>query len=139
MKVIAFRIGALVTLLVASSLSVAAVSTAADVKGTWSGTFFSHHSDTESFVITVNINPDGHGHLLGDSTLNSDCVKNLRLYVTVNGSRVSLAGSDEDGANLTFVGNIDSTGTLLNLSYVINGSASGRCESDDGTGNLGKR
>jgi hypothetical protein len=140
MKATRLRFHVLVGLLLAYSLQVAAASKpAADVKGTWSGTFLSRHPDVAPFTITVVINSDGRGHLLGDSTLNSDCVKNLRLHVTVNGSSVSLAGSDEDGANLTFIGSIDSTATLLNLSYIINGSASGRCESDDGTGNLGKR
>src|SRR6266852_1824913 len=31
------------------------------------------------------------------------------------------------------------TGTLLKASYILNGSATGRCETDDGTGNLAKR
>jgi len=141
MKSITFHFGTLMVLLFASTMVAMAASSkpAVDVKGTWSGTFLSRHSDVSPFVITVVISPDSRGHLLGDSTLNSDCVKNLRLYVTVKGSQISLAGSDEDGANLTFAGSIDATGTLLNLSYLINGSASGRCESDDGTGSLGKR
>jgi hypothetical protein len=141
MKAKRLRCLVLVVLLIAPALELARAGAkpAADVKGTWSGTFLSRHPDVAPFTITVVINPDGRGHLIGDSTLNSDCVKNLHLYVTVKGSSVSLAGSDPDGANLTFNGSVDSTGTLLNLSYIINGSASGRCESDDGDGNMGKR
>jgi hypothetical protein len=141
MKAIRLRFHILVVLLLASSLQVAGSSKpAADVTGTWSGMFQSRYSDIAPFTLTVVINPDARAHLIGTSTLSSDCVRgDLKLYVTVNGSRVWLAGSDREGANITFVGSIDSTGTLLNLSYVVNASASGRCESDNGTGNLGKR
>jgi hypothetical protein len=37
------------------------------------------------------------------------------------------------------VGTVDKAGRLLTLHYVTNGSASGKCESDDGTANLEKR
>ena len=50
-----------------------------------------------------------------------------------------LAGSDEEGDNITMRGTVDKTGTLLKASYILNGSATGRCETDDGTGNLAKR
>jgi len=36
-------------------------------------------------------------------------------------------------------GTVDKTGTLLKASYILNGSATGRCETDNGTGNLAKR
>jgi hypothetical protein len=36
-------------------------------------------------------------------------------------------------------GSLDNTGTVLNSTYVLNGSAGGGCETDDGTGNLTKR
>jgi hypothetical protein len=124
-----------------NTVSIAALSTqpAIDVKGTWSGTFISRHSDTSPFTITVKINSDLKGHLIGDSSLNSDCLKEARLQVTVNGSEIVLAGGDKEGDNITFRGSIDNTGTLLTLSYIINASASARCETDDGTGTMGKR
>jgi hypothetical protein len=111
----------------------------ADVAGTWSGTFFSKYSDVAPFTMTVVINPDARGHLVGNSTLNSECLKGAQLEVTVTGSNVVLAGSDEEGDSLTVRGTVDSTGTLLKASYIINGSASGRCETDNGTGNLAKQ
>ena len=112
---------------------------AAELRGTWSGTFFSKHSNVEPFTMTVVINPDSRGHLIGSSTLNSDCLKDVRLEVTVTGSKVVLAGNDEEGDNITMRGTVDKTGTLLKASYILNGSATGRCETDDGTGNLAKR
>jgi hypothetical protein len=112
---------------------------AAELRGTWSGTFFSKHSNVEPFTMTVVINPDSRGHLIGSSTLNSDCLKDVRLEVTVTGSKVVLAGSDEEGDNITMRGTVDKTGTLLKASYILNGSATGRCETDDGTANLAKR
>jgi hypothetical protein len=112
---------------------------ASDVTGTWSGTFQSDHANVAPFTITVVINPDSRGHLVGNSSLYSDCVKDVNLQVTVNGSKIVLAGSDADGNSLTFRGTIDKTGTLLNLRYIANGSASGKCETDQGSGTMGKR
>jgi hypothetical protein len=112
---------------------------AAEVRGTWSGTFFSKHSNVAPFTMTVVINPDARGHLIGTSTLNSDCLKDVRLEVTVTGSNVVLAGSDENGDNITVRGTVDKTGTLLKASYILNGSATGKCETDNGTGSLAKR
>jgi len=110
-----------------------------DVKGTWSGTFFSKHSNVAPFTMTVVINPNLKGHLIGHSSLNSHCLKGAQLDVTVTGSTVVLAGSDAEGNNMTVRGTIDSTGTLLTATYILNGSATGACETDDGTGTLGKR
>jgi hypothetical protein len=126
------------SLLAASSPS-AGKQAAADVSGTWSGTFFSKHSNVPAFTMTVVINPDARGHLVGNSTLNADCLKGAELEVTVRGSKVVLAGSDEEGDSITVRGTVDSTGALLEATYILNGSASGRCETDDGTGNLAKR
>jgi hypothetical protein len=109
-----------------------------DVNGTWSGAFESNFG-LPPFTMTIVINRDPRGHLVGASSLNSDCFKESNLQVTVNGSNVVIAGSDQDGDTITFRGTVDGTGTLLNLNYIINGSASGRCESDRGSGNLGKR
>ena len=89
--------------------------------------------------MTVVINLDARGHLVGNSTLNSDCLKWVQLEVTVTGLKVVLAGSDEEGDSMTVRGTVDKTGTLLKANYILNGSASGRCETDDGTGSLAKR
>ncbi len=110
-----------------------------DVRGTWSGTFFSRHSNVPPFTMTVVINPDLQGHLIGASTLKSQCMASARLEVTVTGSQVVLAGSDQRGDNLTVRGTVDNSGTLLNASYILNASAGGKCETDDGTGSLAKR
>lgn len=109
------------------------------VQGTWSGTFTSNSPDISPFTITVVVSPDSRGHLFGDASLVFECIKSHRLQVTQNGSTVVLAGSDADGDNITFRGTLDTTGTLLNLNYVLNGSASRRCETDNGSGTLGKR
>ena len=69
----------------------------------------------------------------------SKCLDSHHLDVTVNGSKVVLAGSDAAGDTVTFTGTADSTGTVLTLHYIINGSASRRCEIDNGDGSMGKR
>ncbi len=112
---------------------------AVDFTGTWSGTFFSKHANVAPFTMTVVINADSHGHLTGASTLSSDCLKNVRLEVTVKGAQITLAGSDDEGDNIMVRGTVDGAGTLLKANYILNGSASGRCGTDDGTGNLAKR
>src|SRR5712692_1759683 len=105
---------------------------AAEVRGTWSGTFFSKDSNVAAFTMTVVINPDSGGHLIGSSSLNSDCLKGAQLDVTVTGSKVVLAGSDEEGNNITVRGTVDKTGTLLKSTYIVDGSATGRCETETG-------
>jgi hypothetical protein len=112
--------------------------TAADVKGRWSGTFHSNHTDVAPFTITVVITPNSKGHLVGSSELNSKCLKGAELQVTVTGAEVVLAGSDKQGNNMTLRGTLDNTGTLKST-YILNGSAGGGCETDDGTGNLTKQ
>ena len=112
---------------------------ATDVKGRWSGTFHSNHSDGAPFTITVVINPDSRGHLIGSGTLTSHCLKGAQLDVTVTGSDVVLAGSDKDGNNMTVRGSLDNTGTVLKSTYILNGSATGGGETDDGMGTLTKQ
>ncbi len=112
---------------------------ATDVRGTWSGTFSSNHSNVAPFTITVVINADAAGHIVGNSTLNSRCLKGAHLQVTVTGSTVVLAGSDKTGNNMTLRGSLDDTGALLKSAYIFNGSSGGGCETDDGTGTLTKR
>jgi hypothetical protein len=116
-----------------------AANTPVAVAGTWSGSFQSRQPSFNPFTITVVINPDADGNLIASSSVSSDCLKDGTFHVSVNGSSIVLAGGDSEGNHMTFRGTIDKTGTLLNLSYVLNGSASARCESDDGTGTLGKR
>ena len=111
---------------------------ATDVRGTWSGTFFSKHSNVTPFTMTVVINPDSQGHLIALYP-ESDCLKGVQLEVTVTGVKVVLAGSDEEGDNITVRGTVDKTGALLKASYILNGSASGRCETDGGTASLAKQ
>jgi hypothetical protein len=77
-----------------------------EIRGTWSGTFFSRHSNVAPFTMTVVISPDSRGHLIGSSTLNSDCLKGVQLEVTVTGSKVVLAGSDEEGDTITVRGSL---------------------------------
>jgi hypothetical protein len=117
----------------------ASVYAASDVRGKWSGTFYSNHSDVDPFTITLVISSDSRGRIIGNSSLASHCMKHAALEVTVTGSTVVLAGSDEEGDNMTVQGSLDDTGTLLNSTYVFNGSATGGCETDDGTGTLAKK
>jgi hypothetical protein len=117
----------------------AAQQAAIDLRGTWSGTFISSDSDISPFTITVKINKNTRGRLVGDASVVSKCLDSHHLNVTVNGSKVVLAGSDAAGDTVTFTGTADSTGTVLTLHYIINGSASRRCEIDDGNGSMGKR
>jgi hypothetical protein len=110
-----------------------------DISGTWSGTFFSKHSNFVPFTMTVTIKADAPGHYIGTATLNSDCLKEAHLEVRVSGSGVVLAGSDEAGDNITVRGTIDNSAKLLKASYILHASASGRCETDQGTGTLSRR
>jgi len=112
---------------------------ATDVTGTWSGTFYSKHSNVAPFTITVVISADAVGHLAGSSSLNSDCLKGAQLHVTLSGSKIVLAGGDPEGDNITVRGTLDNTSRQMATTYVLNGAATGKCETDDGNGNLGKR
>ena len=136
---IPFRALLLSLLLLMTIMWAASLYAATDVRGRWSGTFNSNHSDNAPFTITVNINPDSHGHLVGTSNMTSHCLKDAQLEITVSGSIVVLAGSDKEGNNITLRGSLDNTGNLLKSTYVLNGSATGGCESDDGTGTLTKQ
>lgn len=122
-----------------SNIAAAGSSQQAAAPGTWSGAFRSRYSDIAPLTIIAVINPDASGHLIGKSSIISDCLKDADLQVTVNGSNVTIAGIDQDGDTVTFQGTIDKTGTLLTSHYIINGSASGRCEVDDGTGSARKQ
>ena len=109
-----------------------------EFNGTWSGTFFPKHSNVAPFTFTVVVSRDSRGHLVGNSSLSSNCLSGLQLQVTVNGSNVVLAGSTEEGDNITVRGTVDKSGTLLKGRYILNGSATGKCETDDGTLDLAR-
>src|SRR5438552_12712959 len=101
-------------------------------QGNMVGHVFSKHSNVAPLTMAVVINPDSRGHLIGSSSPNSECLKGAQLEVTVTGSNIVLAGSDEEGDSMTLRGTVDKTGTLLKASYILNGSATGKCETDDG-------
>lgn len=105
--------------------------------GKWAGDLSSRNY--ASFPATLTITQDATGTLRGAAVLSSPCVREGVLVVRINGSNISLAGSDREGDNITFRGAIDSTGKQMTLSYIVNGSASGRCETDQGSGTLTKQ
>jgi hypothetical protein len=117
----------------------ASVYAAPDISGHWTGTFNSNHADVPSFTFDVNIQKDLTGKITGNSTLTSKCLKGATLQVTVDGSTVVLAGSDDNGNNVTVRGLLDDSGTVLTSTYILNGSATGGCETDDGTGTMMKK
>ena len=111
-----------------------AVPSAADLRWTWSGAFQSRHPEVAPFTVTVTIDQDDQGHMMGKLSHSSECLQEVDLHITVYGSKVSLAGSDQKGNSITFQGKMDKSYNLLSLHYIINGSAGGKCESDDGSG-----
>ena len=129
----------LLSLLLMTITQAALVYAATDVRGRWSGTFTSNHSGFAPFTITVDISADSKGRIVGSSNMNSHCLKGAQLQVTVSGSDVVLAGSDKAGNNVTLRGSLDITGTQLKSTYIMNGSVTGVCETDDGTGTLAKQ
>jgi len=112
---------------------------ARDVSGVWSGTFQSRQTSFAPFTLTVVIRRDVSGALVGTTSVSADCMKDGTIHASMAGSNVVLAGGDEEGNHITFEGSLDQSGTVLNLKYVLNGSASARCESDDGVGTMVKR
>lgn len=127
-------------LLMLSASTVGLAQSPEAVQGTWSGTFRSKHLHIAPFMLTLIVNPDMHAHLVNKSGLTNYCLlRNVDFHVIVNGSNVVLAGTDEVKNTVTFEGTIDNTSRVLTLNYVTNGSASGKCESDDGTAYLEKR
>jgi hypothetical protein len=110
-----------------------------DLRGIWSGTFVSKDANATSFTMTVIISEDSRGRLIGSSTLNSDCLKDAQLQVRVTGSEILLAGGNDSGDNITVRATVDKTGTTLKSSYILDGSATGKCETDSGTGSLAKQ
>ena len=123
-----------------SPITVAVALPAAALQGTWIGTFRSKHAHIAPFTLTLLIDSNMLGHIIGPSGLTSYCLlKNADLQVITDGSRTVLAGTDPNGNTLTFDGTVDDTGTVLDLNYWANGSATGNCETDDGTAHLVKQ
>jgi hypothetical protein len=134
-----FRALFLSFLLIMAIIQAASLYAASDVRGRWSGTFNSSHSGVAPFSMTVDINADSKGRIVGSSNLTSHCLKGVKFEVTVTGSTVVLAGSNKAGDTMTVRGSLDNTGTLLKTTYILNGSSSGACETDDGTGTLARQ
>jgi uncharacterized protein YjdB len=110
-----------------------------DVSGTWSGKFTPQDSTVAPFTMKVVIGRDSHGNLAGTSTLTSKCLKNAQVRVTVTGSTIVLAGSDEQGDSITVRGTLNKARKVLQSTYILEASSSGRCETDAGTGTLAKQ
>jgi hypothetical protein len=108
-----------------------------DFKGTWQGRFSSRNH--EPVPVTLIINQGVGAKLTGALNLISRCARNADLEVTTDGPYIELAGSDPDGDSITIKGVLDAKGTQLSMTYIVNGSPSGRCETDDGSGTLTKR
>jgi hypothetical protein len=104
--------------------------------GTWQGRFSSRNF--ASFPVTLVINQGVGVKLTGAVNLGSPCLRSANLQVTVSGLNVVLAGSDAKGDSVTFRGTVDSAGTQLTMTYILNASATGKCETDDGAGTLDK-
>ncbi len=103
--------------------------------GKWSGAVSSRNF--ASFVVTIDISAESKAHVLGDG---SPCFTEADLMVTSSGSNaVTIVGRSKAGENLTFKGTIDSSGKQLDLTYIVNGSGSARCETDQGAGTLDKQ
>ena len=129
-----FRFSALrVLVLVLILSSIALAQGASPLVGTWAGSFSSRNFSSFPASLVVTQNAKG---LTGKAAMGHRCVKQATLVITIVGNDVVFRGSDPDGDTITFRGNLDSTGKLLNLSFILNGSASGRCETDDGKGSV---
>lgn len=106
-------------------------------RGNWSGQFSSHNF--ASFPVSIAITQDANGNLHGTANMAHPCVKAGKLIVTMVDNNIVLGGSDAEGDTITFSGTIDSAGTLMDLSFVLNGSPSARCETDQGKGSMEKQ
>jgi len=120
----------------AIQIGAAAAGNTSPLVGTWQGRFSSRNF--ASFPVTLIINQGVGVKLAGAVNLGSPCLRSANLQVSVSGPDVVLAGSDANGDSISFKGTVDSAGTQLTMTYVLNASASGKCETDDGTGTLDK-
>ena len=112
-------------------------STRSALVGKWAGRVSS--VNFSSFAVTIEISPDSNSkaHLVGEG---SPCFAEADLVVTITGpNSVTLAGSSKAGESITFKGALDSSEKQLDVNYITNGSASARCETDQGVGTLDKQ
>jgi hypothetical protein len=109
---------------------------ASDFAGAWHGTLSSRNY--ESVPVTLLINQGVGAKLTGAVNLISRCLRDADLSVTTAGSNIVLAGTDPDGNTVTFKGSLNDTATKLAVTYIVNGSAGGDCETDDGSGTLSR-
>ena len=112
-------------------------STRSALVGKWNGRVSS--VNFSSFAVTIEIGPDSDSkaHLVGEG---SPCFAEADLAVTITGpNSVTLAGSSKAGESITFKGILDSSEKQLDVTYITNGSASARCETDQGAGTLDKQ
>jgi hypothetical protein len=103
--------------------------------GKWAGRVSSVSS--ASFVVTIEIGPDSKAHIVGEG---SPCFTEADLMVTTTGPEsATLAGSSKAHENITFKGTLDGNEKQLEVTYIVNGSGSARCETDRGAGTLDKQ
>ena len=103
--------------------------------GKWAGRVSS--VSTASFVVTIEIGPDSKAHVVGEG---SACFTEADLVVTPTGAdSVTLAGMSKAHENITFKGTWDGNEKQLEVTYIVNGSGSARCETDRGAGTLDKQ
>lgn len=110
------------------------------VAGRWAGVFQSNDLSLVPFTILATITEDSSGNLTAAASfLKFACMSAANLKGTLSGTTITLAGSDSIGDNVTFKGMSNSQGTQMSLRYVLNASASGKCETDSGSGMLTKQ
>src|SRR5207237_4021730 len=106
--------------------------------GTFRGTLTSRYHG--AFPVSIDISEKGKGKFHGIAALTAKCFAgNATFQVTVSGTSITIAGSDAAGDNITVKGQIDPTTLRLTLSYIANGSASGRCVTAHAWGMRAKR
>lgn len=108
--------------------------------GEWAGRFQSSNASFAPFTVSAAITQDSNGNLTAmASFLNFLCLRAATLKGTLSGANVALVGSDSIGDNISLKGTSNSAATQMSLSYTLNASASGKCETDSGTGMLTKQ
>ena len=105
--------------------------------GTWHGTLSSRNYTSVPVTLVINRGVDT--KLTGAVNLISPCVRNADLDVTTTSSTIVLAGTDAEGDTITFKGSLNDDATQMAMSYILNGSPSGDCETDDGSGTLTRK
>jgi len=112
-------------------------STRSALVGKWNGRVSS--VNFSSFAVTIEIGPDSDSkaHLVGEG---SPCFAEADLAVTITGpNSVNVAGRRKAGETIILKEILDSSEKQLDVTYITNGSASARCETDQGAGTLDKQ